>query len=87
MAYFADLSDSGLPPHWDMAKSLLANCTTILLGVDKGSALAVTLVAGVMRCGPVYAAAVACHWLLWYLSVALLLLVWLLLLYSRFLLL
>ena len=47
MAYFADISDSGLPPHWDMAKSLLANCTTILLSADKGGVLVVALVVAV----------------------------------------
>lgn len=36
LAYFPDLSDVGLPPHWDIAKSLKESSPTILLRVDVG---------------------------------------------------
>ena len=36
LAYFPNVSDVNLPPHWDMATSLLDNSPTILLHVDTG---------------------------------------------------
>ena len=36
MTYFKDLSAEGLPPHWDMAQSLLSSCPTVLLDADTG---------------------------------------------------
>eukprot|EP00117_Sycon_ciliatum_P036882 scpid29561/ scgid1398/ len=36
LAYFKDLSESNLPPHWDIAQSLLSHSPTILLNADTG---------------------------------------------------
>ena len=37
MAYFEDLSDFGLPPHWNMSQSLSSNSSTLLVKAQTGS--------------------------------------------------
>ena len=39
IAYFPDLSDVNLSPHWNMAASLAENSPTVLLYVDSGNSL------------------------------------------------
>ena len=39
IAYFPDLSDVNLPPHWNMAASLAENSPTVLLHMDSGNSL------------------------------------------------
>ncbi|KAL5466810.1 hypothetical protein EMCRGX_G030960 [Ephydatia muelleri] len=39
LAYFVDLNDSNLPPHWDISRSLLDTSPTVLLNAKTGQLL------------------------------------------------
>ena len=36
LAYFPDLNDSSLPPHWNISQSLVEGCPTVLLDASGG---------------------------------------------------
>jgi len=36
LTYFADLSDSNLPRHWQMADSLISDCATVIVNARTG---------------------------------------------------
>lgn len=40
LTYFADLSGSNLPPHWDVGRSLLPSSPTVLLHAETGETVA-----------------------------------------------
>ena len=48
LAYFSDLSDSNLPPHWDIEQSLAEDSPTILIEAATGYSVCVCV------CAPSY---------------------------------